>query len=186
VSNKQIIKNVFDEKINKDEIFKNVINSCNKEKKYFKFTYILATACLIGLIYFTSDKIQINEIKNYGIRTMINISENKVIQMDYLILNEIDIPQNFKLESSYSNSKENTVIYSHENKYIKINFSKENIIKDIIKEKDKKSKIYQTSVNIYKYDDKYINLFKKNNIYFNIEGNVDKNDIISLIKSIVK
>ena len=107
MSNKQIIKKVFDEKINKNEIYEKVLNSRFKTNK-ISFLYALTSFCLIGLIYFSaSDKLIINDVNTYGARRTNENFEIEERKIDYNILKNIDIKDNFKLESNYSINNKN-------------------------------------------------------------------------------
>jgi len=185
LSNKEIIKKVFDEKINREEIYKNVLDKSFKSKK-INFLYVLAPLCLISLIYLSSNKIIINDLNISSARSInqnYQIIKNKI---NYHLLENIDISDEFILESNYTYNEKNIVIYSNNNEYIKIVFSKININEELIKQSDKVSKINNKNINIYKNNDTFIALFEKENIYYNIESNTNKNDFLSLIKSIVK
>lgn len=177
---------MFDEKINKNEIYDAVLKRTLKKQR-ISFLYTLAPVCLICLIYFSiQNKIVINDINVSSVRS---ISENNKIvenKINYLVLQNININNDFNLEANYTSNNKNIVIYSNNNKQIKISFSKENINQELIKENDKISKLYNKNIILYKNNEKYIALFEKEKVYYNIEANTNKNDFLSLIKSIVK
>lgn len=185
MSDKEIIKRVFDKKINKDEIYKNVLDKSFKVKK-INFLYVLAPICLVCLIYFSSNKIIINDINLLNARSINESYQVNEKKLNYYILENINIKNEFTLEANYTSNEKNIVIYSNNNEYIKLIFSKKNIIKELMTENDKISKINNKNINIYEYNNTFIALFVKENIYYNIETNTNKNDFLSLIKSIVK
>lgn len=186
MSNKDVIKKVFDQKINKNEIYDTILKKTLKKQR-MNLSYVLVPVCLICLFYFSiRNKIIINDL---NLSTLRNINENYQIaenKINYVLLENIDISDDFTLDASFTSNEKNIVVYSNNSKFIKISFSKENINKELIKENDKISKINNKKINLYKFDKTYMALFEKENIYYNIETNTNKNDFLSLIKSIIK
>lgn len=231
--NNNIIKEMFDKKINKNKIYQNIIN---KDKKIKTYTYTLSFICLLLVITLgvfslshkkeiledkkpeSIDKIIINEEQiNSGnvsiaggttdIAGTSYIIEEKVLdKLDYgaTYLKKINSLNDYTLINAvkytykelsgyillYHNSKESKSITI----FISLNMQmmpREIINQEEILNKEKSTinnqKVLILKNTVYLYEEEYMCLFQKDNIYFDISSvNLSEEEFINIIKDITK
>lgn len=231
--NNNIIKKMFDKKINKNKIYQNIIN---KDKKIKTYTYTLSFICLLLVITLGVfslshkkeiledkkpeyiDKIIINEEQiNSGnvsiaggttdiVGTSYIIEEKVLDKLDYgtTYLKKINSLNDYTLINAvkyiykelsgyillYHNSKESKSIT------IFISLNMQMMPREIINQEEilnkEKSTINNQEVlilknTVYLYEEEYMCLFQKDNIYFDISSiNLSEEEFINIIKDITK
>ena len=200
MKNKKVINNLFNEKFSIDNNYKAIMKKVNEKPKY-RLSYILTpvfTVILIvfGLIIFNTN-IYINNLSNdifVPIRSTFSLIEYDV-EKDYAFIKNIKIPKELDKKEEGANytglnsleiSEYILTFYNIElDKSIKIVFSQADV--SILDEKLKSTKIKKEEVTIASYGDNYYVDFSHNELNFNITTkNIDKKELINLIKSIIK
>ncbi len=221
------IKSMFNEKIDKEEIYNNVLNY--KKKNILKYSSLVITTVLIICsivilnyhiknipdthILHEKALININTITDicpncslsrkltlYTEELASTIEDNRNINEDEDLLKDINISDDLKLTSKlavdnlYDDIK-SLPIYElvfkniDEDRKVKIMYSKDNYIAKNYNDFNGSdtSKINNTELLIYRYDNTYRAIFTLDNIYYRIESkNLTEEEFISLLKSIIE
>ncbi len=209
------IKNIFDKKINKKDIYNHVINY-KKEKSIITPTYIiLAPIIIIFIILFSinfnkilytnflksEEIIKINHLENpsffYSKLENENQNTSKDNQEnnnnDFSKTNEFDIPNDLKIVSNKStydyNHSFTELVYKNnkEDRELLIMYSNKDIIPINEIDNVEYSKIKSTKLSIYKFDNTYQATFEYKDKYYIIESiELTEEEFITLLKSIIK
>lgn len=211
--NKKTIKEIFDEKINKNKIYDNVLLNIGRKKRMNLFKVIVPT-CIVTLICsilvlnnnknLQNKQIVINKIENViGNRVKIDGIIEKLDKDNKLeILNNIYIPSDIDKESleaiyikgenshNYDNLYQYTYYYySLDNeRWISINFSNKNKpFRDYQFNDGKDSIINNFNLKIYQYENLYMTQFSYKGYNFDIETSaITEDELISLLETILK
>lgn len=226
MKNKKIFKNVYQEKLNKDKNYEEIIKRLNNKKtnetKYYKF----ANVCLIAIISFSfsllfiSKTNSIHQLNNDKNKDIININKidttsdgnnfeypekapiyDEISDLaDYLFIRDVfdylDLPSDFKkdytIKTIYTNNQkinhyESLFQNSNGTRSIVISFSKENKpLNRYASSSNVLSKINGVELIIY-YRSDYIAEFYYKDINYLIETkNITEDELIKILKSIIK
>ena len=195
---KKVLKDIFDEKINKEDVYRYVTNK-KKNNYYGVLKYAVLIIICIGIVLFKfktnvfkenntyDDNIYINEVKTFGNNdidvTIMNINESTNI---YFAITENDDENPF--------SKIHNLIYAYKNKdekgKITVSFDKDKKpLRDYFFEtkSSKQSSIKNKKVTIYKYENTYFTEFHDNGIYYDIEStNVSFEDFKYILDIVIE
>lgn len=216
------IKDIFDEKINKKEIYNKVLfklerkNSMknNSVLRYVIPTFVMIIICAIFVVNnkevgVDKQNIFVNEIKNKdevigdidGRYEEISLNEiEKILPFvkDVIIPNNLEENRTGLMYASNDVTSERynmligySIMYFNDDELVDIFVSETEKVRPrclyYITDEMKPSFINDIEIKIAKYGNEYIVTFSYDNKYFDIETrNIDKNSLITLIKSIIK
>jgi hypothetical protein len=216
------IKDIFDEKINKKEIYNKVLfklerkNSMknNSVLRYVIPTFVMIIICAIFVVNnkkvgVDKQNIFVNEIKNKdevigdidGRYEEISLNEiEKILPFvkDVIIPNNLEGNRTGLMYASNDVTSERynmligySIMYFNDDELVDIFVSETEKVRPrclyYITDEMKPSFINGIEIKIGKYGNEYIVTFSYDNKYFDIETrNIDKNSLITLIKSIIK
>lgn len=181
----KVIKEMFDTKINKNQIYDKVIhNSYKKVSVMLKYALcpFIIILCVISL-YFSKDNIYYNStnisLDNYKIGLTYKNMENQNKEIN-------EITKNIEISSEYIKveNEKNTIYYSKKDNDKLIIIT---LLEDDYNNNYKTSKINNKEVLLYENENKLKSIFSINNTKISIETQkITKQEFIKIIKSIIK
>ena len=196
--NKGIFKIMFDTKINKNDIYDNVVLKCCRRKLNFKYTLIPICFILIFVgfninknINIEDDEIIINKVLSLEtlVKDELHSESSKIELPDIDFYKSITIPFEynvFKVNKVSNLVSQYTISYEKGSKRINIMFSLENDVYYQKNVNNVKSTIDGVTMELLNCGNKYMAIFENNDKYFNVETiNISEEEFITLIKSII-
>ena len=200
------IKDIFDEKINKKEIYNKVLfklerkNSMknNSVLRYVIPTFVMIIICAIFVV--NNKEVGVDK-QNIFVNEEISLNEiEKILPFvkDVLIPNNLEGNRTGLMYASNDVTSERynmligySIMYFNDDELVDIFVSETEKVRPrclyYITDEMKPSFINGIEIKIGKYGNEYIVTFSYDNKYFDIETrNIDKNSLITLIKSIIK
>lgn len=180
---KKIIKDIFDEKINKNDIYEKTIAKISKRKRRIYTLKIAIPSLIIAMAIIINYSISTN-----GNFTMSSSNANNSFETVDLpaILNNMNLPNDLKRDTNDAvNSNYTSIIYKNDDRYILISFS--NTSKFPIYQFEQTISIENVPIKISKDGNKYVLEFVYDYYNINIKtDNIEYEELMNLLNSIIR